>query len=66
MIDNAVKVMLTTLQRQFEDTSTVLDEYEATHSEYEADQSKQYGALVGGHFAIKEAIDKMNNQLNKK
>ena len=65
MIDNAVKVMLTTLQRQFEDTSTVLDEY-ATHSEYEADQSKQYGALVEGHFAIKEAIDKMNNQLNKK
>lgn len=66
MIDNAVKVMLTTLQRQFEGTSTVLDEYEATHSEYEADQSKQYGALVEGHFAIKEAIDKMNNQLNKK
>lgn len=66
MAENAVKVLLQTLQRQIEDTATVLDEYEATHSEYEADQSKQYGALAEGHFAIKEAIDKINNQLNKK
>lgn len=66
MTDNAVKVLLQTLQRQLEDTSTVLGEYETTHSEYEAEQSKKYGALVEGHFAIKEAIDKINNQLNKK
>ena len=69
-IDEVVKVVksgwITALRQQVEDTATVLDQYEATHSEYEADQSVQYGALVEGHFAIKEAIDKINNQLNKK
>lgn len=64
--ENAVKALLQALRQQVEDTATVLDQYEATHSEYEADQSVQYGALVEGHFAIKEAIDKINNQLNKK
>ena len=43
----------------------VLDEFEATHNDWECDQSKQYAALVAGHFALKEAIDEINNRLNK-
>ncbi len=63
--DNAVKALLQALQRQLEDTSTVLDEFEATHNDLECDRSKQYTALVAGHFALKAAIDKINDQLNK-
>ena len=40
--------------------------YEMTHGDYESDPSKQYSALVAGHFALQEAIQKINNQLNKK
>lgn len=58
-------LLLQTLARNFEDTGKILDEFEATHDEYESDQSKQYSALVIGHFALKEAIDKINHQLNK-
>ncbi len=66
MTETGIKVLLQTLQRQVEDTATVLDEYEATHTEYESSRSRYYCALVVGHFSIKEAIDKINYQLNKK
>lgn len=54
-----------TLTQNLNDTGVVLDEFEATHNDWECDQSKQYAALVAGHFALKEAIDEINNRLNK-
>lgn len=64
--ENAVKVLLQTLASNLRDTGIILDEYETTHDEYESDRSRLYGALVAGHFALKDAIDRINNQLNKK
>jgi len=66
MADNAIRVLLQTLNRNVCDTGTVLDIYEETHDDYELTYSRQYQALVAGHFALKDAIDKINNQLNKK
>ena len=66
MTDNAVKVLLQTLEQYLKDTGTVLDQFEATHDDYECDQSKAYSALVAGHFALGEAIETINNRLNKK
>lgn len=63
--ETAVKLLIQTLTRNFYDTGIVLDEFEATHNDWECDQSKQYAALVAGHFALKEAIDEINNRLNK-
>ena len=62
----AVELLLKTLTRNVTDTGIILEEFEATHDDYECDQSKQYDALVAGHFALKEAIDKINNRLNRK
>ena len=62
----AVELLLKTLTRNVIDTGIILEEFEATHDDYECDQSKQYDALVAGHFALKEAIDKINNRLNRK
>ena len=63
--ETAVKLLIKTLTRNFNDTGIILDEFEATHDDWECDQSKQYAALVAGHFALKEAIDEINNRLNK-
>ena len=62
----AVELLLKTLTRNVTDTGIILEEFEATHDDYECDQSKQYDALVAGHFALKEAIYKINNRLNRK
>lgn len=62
----AVELLLKTMTRNVTDTGIILEEFEATHDDYECDQSKQYDALVAGHFALKEAIDKINNRLNRK
>ena len=62
----AVGILLKTFEQNVVDTDTILKEFEATHDDYECDQSKQYDALVAGHFALKEAIDKINNRLNRK
>lgn len=59
-------MLLQTFTRNLRDTATLLDEYEATHTEYERDQSREYDALVAGHFALMEAIEEINNRLNKK
>lgn len=64
MADNALRVLLQTLKRNAHDTGIVLDRYEATHDDYELTYSKPYQALVAGHFALKDAIDKINNLLN--
>lgn len=61
----AVRLLIETLTRNIYDTGIVLDEFEAVHDDRECDQSKQYAALVAGHFALKDALDKINNQLNK-
>lgn len=65
MTDNAVKVLLQTLEQNLKDTGTVLNQYEATHDDFECCNSKQYNALVSGHFALKDAIAKINRILNK-
>ena len=64
--DQAIKLLLQTLERNVTDTGIILDEFEATHNDYELCYSKQYNALNDGHFALKDAIDKINDQLNKK
>ncbi|WP_300935182.1 hypothetical protein [uncultured Muribaculum sp.] len=65
MTENAVKVLLQTLERNFNDTGIVLDQYEATHDDCECCNSKAYKALVAGHLALKDAIAKINRILNK-
>lgn len=65
-IDHAIKTLLQTLEQNVTDTGIILDEFEATHNDYELCSSKQYNALNAGHFALKDAIDKINDQLNKK
>jgi hypothetical protein len=66
IVENGIKVLLQTLQRNVTDTGAALDMYEMTHDECECDRSKQYSALVEGHYALQEAIQKINHQLNKK
>ncbi len=61
----AVRILLKTLSRSVIDTGIILDEFEATHDDYECDQSRQYDALVAGHFALKDAIEVINKRLNK-
>lgn len=61
-----VGMLLKTLTRNWYDTGILLDEFEATHTESERERSRQYAALVTGHYALKEAMDRINNQLNKK
>ncbi|MDE6649462.1 MAG: hypothetical protein K2K45_05995 [Muribaculaceae bacterium] len=65
-IEVALGLLLKTIEQNVADTGTILDEFEATHTEYERDQSRQYDALVAGYFALKETIDSINNRLNKK
>lgn len=59
----AVKLLIETLTQNLNDTGIVLDEFEAAHNDWECDQSKQYAVLVAGHFALKKAIDEINNRL---
>lgn len=61
-----VGMLLKTLTRNWYDTGILLDEFEATHTESERERSRHYAALVAGHYALKEAMDRINNQLNKK
>lgn len=63
--ESAVGILLKTLERSVADTGKILDEYEATHTEYERDESRHYDALVAGHYALKGAIEEINNRLNK-
>ncbi len=65
MTENAVKVLLQTLEQNFRDTGIVLDQYEATHNDYECCNSTAYSALVAGHSALEEAIDRVKRIINK-
>lgn len=60
-----LQVLMQTLERNVVDTGAVLDGYEATHSDAELEESRQYQALVMGQAAMREAIERMNRQLNK-
>lgn len=51
-------MLLRTLEQNEHDTGIVLGEFEATHDEAERERSRHYDALVAGHFALKEAIEK--------
>lgn len=66
MVENAVKVLLKTLQRNFEDAGNVLDRFEETHDDKECHFNRNYQALVTGHFHLGKDIEKINRQLNKK
>lgn len=63
--ERAVGLLLQTLEQNVADTGTILDEFEATHDDCELCESKQYSALNAGYFVMKDAIDKINNRLNK-
>lgn len=65
MTDNAVKVLLQTLEQNLKDTGTVLDQYETTHNDYECCNSTAYSALVAGHCVLEEAIDRVKRIINK-
>ncbi len=64
-IDHAIRLLLQTLERNVTDTGIILGEYEATHDDRELCDSRQYDALSAGYFAMKDAIEKINHQLNK-
>lgn len=64
-VEQTIKLLIQTLTHYWHDTGCVLDEFEDAHDEYECEQSRQYDALVAGHFALKETIDKINKRLNK-
>lgn len=64
--EHAVTLLLQTLTHNFNDTGIILDEFEASHDDAELCYSKPYNALVAGHFSMKDAIEKINSQLNKK
>lgn len=64
--ERAVTLLLQTLMRNLDDTGIILDEFEATHNDAELCCSRPYNALVTGHFAMEETIEKINSQLNKK
>lgn len=65
-VENALKTLNDTLQRNITDIDSVLDMYEAHHDDSECFYDKQYNALLDGWNTIQEAIEKMNYQLNKK
>jgi hypothetical protein len=64
-ISNAIRMVLQTLERNVADAGIILGEYESTHDDSELCDSRHYNALNAGYFAMKEAIDRINNQLNE-
>lgn len=64
-VGNAAKILLQTLTSSLEDTDRVLKEYEEGHTDYEMCRSKTYQTLVEGYFGVEEAIERINNELNK-
>lgn len=64
MAARAVKVLRESLSQNLEDVKEVLDQFEATHSESEREQSTEYGVLVECQFGLEEVIDKIDDRLN--
>ena len=61
----ALKLLLQTLEQNVADTGSVLDEFEASHTEQECEQSKQYRTLAAASFALEALKDRINEELNK-
>lgn len=61
----AVKVLRKSLSQNLEDVKGVLDQFEATHSEAEREQSADYKALVEGQFSIEGMIERIDNEFVK-
>lgn len=64
-VEKGIKTLLHTLNRNWYDTGILLDDFETAHNDYELSNSKQYAALVAGHFALKSTIEEINKILNK-
>lgn len=65
-IEKAVKQLLKYLERKTTEIGLTLNDFEITHGDYECCYSKQYNALNAGYFSLKETIEKINYQLNKR
>lgn len=61
----AVKVLRKSLSQNLEDVKGVLDQFEATHSEAEREQSADYKALVEGQFSIEGIIERIDSEFVK-
>lgn len=62
----ALRKLHTTLTKQGAELGLALNQCEVESSDFELCNDKLYQASVGVWFALKDAIDKINNQLNKK
>ncbi|TGG34872.1 hypothetical protein EZ315_16060 (plasmid) [Duncaniella freteri] len=62
----AVRLLIENLTQNLNHSGIILDEFEATHNDRSAMNPSSTPALVAGHFALKDAVDKINNELNKK
>lgn len=65
MTQNALRLLMQTLERNVKDTDVVLTRFEDCHDDAEVCNSRNYNALLAGHKALKEAIERINHQLNK-
>lgn len=65
-VEHALKTLHETLRQNITDVGVVLDEYEASHNDYELCESRHYNALLAGWTILQEAMNKMNKRLNKK
>ena len=63
--ETALKLLLQTLKQNVADTGRVLDEFEASHTEKECEQSKQYRTLAAASFALETLKDRIKEELNK-
>lgn len=61
----AVKLLLEVFDRNFEDSNIILEEFEETHDDEECFKSKEYQALVGANYALKQGIDRIIKHLNE-
>lgn len=63
--EEAVRLLLKTLDQNVTDIGIILDEFESTHDDYELSHSMYYEALGAAHFTMKQAIERINKRLNK-
>lgn len=64
--EKAVGQLIKHLERKAAAIGLVLNDFEITHDDYECCYSKQYNALNAGYFSLRETIEKINYQLNKR
>lgn len=66
MTEAAVQALTEVLAQYVGDTGAVLDRFEASHDDAECCGSRAYAALVAGHFALKEALERINNTIKQR